>query len=290
MKTEQIFLKLSACTCAVLLAACGSSGSNNPSTNSSNNAQPAANNSGKTQQNTSNNQQQNPQNNPQSNPNAAAMPTGSEIYFRGVSARFVTDRKTDKFVSFGSTSGAGGTNLDKVVIDGREITLTGNNFTERENGFQKASKDGDVTTVHNGYSYTRFGYSQIIKNDMEAENTFAYGQLTALNDVPTTGSAKYVGHALYGHKHAEEWSRNAKSQFDVNFGTNKITGQITDPKLPTVYLEGVIAANGFTGRKNDVFMEGRFFGPKAAELGGTFHKGIDDASAELAGSFGAKKQ
>lgn len=297
MKTEQIFFKLSACTCAILLAACGSSGSGEkPSASSNNNAQPTANNSGKTQ-----NTQQNPtsgtqtvgNNNASNTPNNTATPaaTGaSSGDFAGVSARLIADRNTEKFITFGATSGAGGMSLDKVVIDGREIALTGNHFGQRGNGFQQTSSESGRTIVHTGYSYTRFGGSQIIQNDKETENVFGYGELTALNDMPTKGTAKYVGHALYGHKNSDGWSSNAKSQFDVNYGARKITGQITDPKLPTVHVEGSILANGFAGVKNGVQMQGRFFGPQAAELGGTFHKGIDDASAELIGSFGAKKQ
>lgn len=299
MKTEQFFWKLSACACAILLAACGSSGGGDkPSTSSSNNAQaqPTANNLGKTQ-----NTQQNPtsgtqtvgNNNASNTPNNTATPATAGVSsgdFVGVSARFIADRNTDKFITFGATSGAGGMSLDKVVIDGREITLTGNHFGQRGNGFQQTSSENGRTIVHTGYSYTRFGGNQIVQNNKEIDNVFGYGESTALNDMPTTGTAKYVGHALYGHKNSDGWSSDAKSQFDVNYGARKITGQITDPKLPTVHLEGSILANGFAGVKNGVQMQGRFFGPKAAELGGTFHKGIDDASAELAGSFGAKKQ
>lgn len=298
MKTEQFFWKLSGCACAILLAACGSGGGEKPSTSSNNTqTQPTANNSSKTQ-----NTQQSPtsdtqtvgNNNASNTPNNTANPvtTGmsSSGNFVGVSASLIAYRNTDKFITFGATSGAGGTSLDKVVIDGREITLTGNHFGQRGNGFQQTSNEGGATTVHTGYSYTRFGRSQIIQNDKETENVFGYGELTALNDMPTNGTAKYVGHALYGHKNSDGWSSNAKSQFDVNYGARKITGQITDPKLPTVHVEGSILANGFAGVKNGVQMQGRFFGPQAAELGGTFHKGIDDASAELMGSFGAKKQ
>lgn len=213
-----------------------------------------------------------------STPNNTATPATAGVSsgdFVGVSARLIADRNTDKFITFGATSGAGGMSLDKVVIDGREITLTGNHFGQRGNGFQQTSSENGRT---------------IVQNNKEIDNVFGYGELTALNDMPTTGTAKYVGHALYGHKNSDGWSSDAKSQFDVNYGARKITGQITDPKLPTVHLEGSILANGFAGVKNGVQMQGRFFGPKAAELGGTFHKGIDDASAELAGSFGAKKQ
>ena len=64
-------------------------------------------------------------------------------------------------------------------------------------------------------------------------------------------------------------------------------------KIPnTLALGGTINGASFSGEKDGIAMQGNFYGPKAAELGGVF-KGttIDDGLiTNFTGSFGATKQ
>lgn len=84
---------------------------------------------------------------------------------------------------------------------------------------------------------------------------------------------------------------NANAQFAVDYGNKTISGSISSPEkyFNTVNLKGTISGNAFSGTNDGYNMNGRFFGPNAEELGGTFHKGTKDRP-EVLGSFGAKKQ
>ena len=93
------------------------------------------------------------------------------------------------------------------------------------------------------------------------------------------------------------------SNFNVDFYNKSITGSISfepvakflnrDP-IVTIPLAGTIDGASFSGVHNNSVMYGHFYGPQAAELGGTFaaeetsnngHAGIHQT-----GSFGAKKE
>ena len=139
-------------------------------------------------------------------------------------------------------------------------------------------------------SYMRFGIAGdwVGTGALGADNwdnqAFAYGSVTPVADMPTTGTATYKGFAFVGHPvFAFEAKDSMGASFNVNFGSKKITGDIDMGSGQKINLAGDISGASFSGTSGNTEMRGNFFGPQAAELGGVF-------SGALSGSFGAKKQ
>lgn len=128
---------------------------------------------------------------------------------------------------------------------------------------------------------------------------FLKGIRTAEADIPQTGKARYTGtwearisKPIQWDNHADK--KAAKAEFDVDFGEKSISGTLTEKNgvEAAFYIEkGVIDGNGFhatartrdnginlsgngstnpkTFQASDLRVEGGFYGPQAAELGGT---------------------
>lgn len=127
---------------------------------------------------------------------------------------------------------------------------------------------------------------------------FLKGIRTAEADIPKTGTAHYTGTWEARISKPIQWDnqadKTAKAEFNVDFGKKSISGTLTEKNgvEAAFYIEkGVIEGNGFhatartrdnginlsgTGSTNpktfqasDLRVEGGFYGPQAAELGGT---------------------
>lgn len=284
MKTSVLW---QAGVCALLLSACGGSGGDSPSINSTPTAQNANVNASNTnnQAIVSNNAASSHSNN-----NSTALsgsPTATpQANFGGVSTK-VVEGNNDYLLQFGTQSATSGSSLNKIILDGKEITLL--EPTRNTNGWFNAERGNIEQTLHTGYSYMRFGlHESDERNDNDEFHYIAHGQLTDSSKVPTTGKASYTGHALYQYRHNDDPIRGT-SQFDVDYANKKITGVIAAPRHNNIHLQGDISGNGFAGQLNGTSMQGKFFGNNAEELGGTFHKGSSHQDAEFVGAFGAKK-
>lgn len=126
---------------------------------------------------------------------------------------------------------------------------------------------------------------------------FLKGIRTAEADIPKTGTAHYTGTWEARIGKPIQWDNKAdkaaKAEFDVDFGKKSISGKLTekDGVQPAFHIEnGKIEGNGFhatartrenginlsgngstnpkTFQANDLRVEGGFYGPQAAELGG----------------------
>lgn len=127
---------------------------------------------------------------------------------------------------------------------------------------------------------------------------FLKGIRTAETDIPQTGKAHYtgtwearIGEPIQWDNHAD---KAAKAVFTVDFDKKSISGKLTEQNgvEPAFYIEkGMIDGNGFhatartrdnginlsgtgstapkTFQARDLRVEGGFYGPQAAELGGT---------------------
>ncbi|HFB1039367.1 TPA: transferrin-binding protein-like solute binding protein [Neisseria gonorrhoeae] len=127
---------------------------------------------------------------------------------------------------------------------------------------------------------------------------FLKGIRTAEADIPKTGTAHYTGTWEARIGEPIQWDNKAdkaaKAEFDVDFGNKSISGTLTEQNgvEPAFRIEnGVIEGNGFhaTARTRDnginlsgngstnpqsfkadnLLVTGGFYGPQAAELGGT---------------------
>ena len=175
--------------------------------------------------------------------------------------------------------------------------MTGNNYV----GEADSKKDDAHRLIVGQNAYSVYGEvtdnytSKYAGNNQEsAEACQKAGDCTSLRvrmfyqgqptlDMPTTGTATYKGGAVLSVLTANRTSIG-KSSFNVDFGKKSIDGKITnisenlkDVTLKTAKIQG----NAF---KNDQ-MEGKFYGPKAANVAGYFI----DKDQNLHGVFGAEK-
>lgn len=127
---------------------------------------------------------------------------------------------------------------------------------------------------------------------------FLKGIRTAETNIPQTGKARYTGTWEARIGKPIQWDnqadKTAKAEFNVDFGEKSISGTLTEKNgvQPAFYIEnGKIEGNGFhatartrenginlsgndstnpkTFQASDLRVEGGFYGPQAAELGGT---------------------
>lgn len=236
-----------------------------------------------------------------------SMSFDNEFNWGGVATQQPHLRNTKHVVSGGQ--------LDKVVIDGKEIMLMKAAQTPRLNVWTEGRlndkgiyEESVWQSSRGGYSYTWFGVVNTNREDIKPEDNveridtmIAHGKLTDEKDMPSVGQAKYTGHAIYyGNGTSNRPFDTNKSvgttQFNVDYAKKTIVGTIKDDakRIQDIQVEGKITGNSFAGTKTndykgvktDVEVNGRFFGPKAAELGGVFNsKNTDD----ILGAFGAKK-
>ena len=205
---------------------------------------------------------------------------------------------------------------NKIKIDGREIDLA-LPITDSANGFDyihtaaNSSNGTSTIMISKGFDHVRFGtFMDFRDQDIHKYGVFAshfvFGDVTAAGDVPRSSTASYSGRAILrpiGSGDPEKWQGDAK--FDVDFGKKSITGSVfyepvaknpavADPivKIP---LAGSIDGASFSGTHNGNIMHGHFYGPQAAELGGTFvtermRGHYLSGEKYITGAFGAAKQ
>lgn len=349
--------KLTACACAVLLAACGSSSAPKDLPLGGGASASTSTTAGASTTNTADAATTNNTDSAATTDNASNANNGSTNSGSTTDTTAATEDKTiikygdtpfDKSMSFDNEFNWGGVatqqphlrdtkhvvsggQLDKVTIDGRDIMLFKATHTPRLNVITggKAELDKEtgkivyenaiIQSTRGGLSYTWFGIVNHPREDINREDKvtehidtmIAHGKLTDKADMPTSGSAKYNGHAIYYTNgvpsfpatnninaiiHPDPNKKLGTIQFDVNYGNKTISGSIKDDakKAADIMLEGKIDGNSFEGSKAqkynnkdvNVEMKGRFFGPNAAELGGVFNSRESD---DILGAFGAKK-
>lgn len=132
-------------------------------------------------------------------------------------------------------------------------------------------------------SYTTFGTWTDFKTGRH--DVFYTGEPTLAANVPTQGTATYVGDAMRENIRSE-------ATFNVDFAAKTISGNIAAGEAfgSAVAMQGNIADGGFTGKAQsggqDGTFTGHFNGPVAQELGGL--ASFADTSKNVA--FGATRQ
>ena len=149
----------------------------------------------------------------------------------------------------------------------------------------------------NYLSHMRFGsYTDVNHNNNPNFNpayVFALGSVTPQADMPKSSKATYAGLALASPIGGSVYEEGT-STFNVDFGTKKLNGSVSVGRWNPVSLTAKIDGNQFSGTfAEGIQTTGRFYGPKAAELGGVFNGEVPSNNAGVnfkwIGSFGAKK-
>lgn len=141
---------------------------------------------------------------------------------------------------------------------------------------------GDYILFYQGNPTSLDDMKKLEKN---ANNVTYNGAALALEQ----GTFPYHAKAEVYHPSLSGLSRGT-AQFTVNFKDKTlkgIAGQWDNKTLKPVNIDAQIRANTFAGTANKTgTVEGKFYGPNAAELAGSFN----DKSQKLRGVFGAVKQ
>lgn len=285
LKTVTVF-----CTALFGLAACGGSGSSNNTPNFSSNTPspqpPVANNSGNGNGNNTPAPQQ---------PTPPATPAPQAQY--GGTAYYTENNGNFNEYAQGRGNVPVNGNLSSITVQGREINITTPEaFTESQTLLHMNDSRAHGVASHIGdsrLSYTRFGL-QMDNTDSLQYRAFAIGSLTPVADVPTSGTARYAGSSVFSSSSIAYTTQPAN--FDVDFGAKTVHGRIhSGLGRPDAVMEfgGTINGSSFSGTKDTLHMQGNFYGPNAAEMGGTF-KGVYEIPGgdvlHVNGAFGAKRQ
>ena len=140
------------------------------------------------------------------------------------------------------------------------------------------------------YSDMRFGSNSGL---IDKSHIYFFYNGNPTNDMPTTGTASYVGHAITSVDlnpldHRDLYQGD--SQFNVDFGNKTLNGAL-DIRNFHADINATIAGNYFNGTANSSLassarVEGKFYGPQAKELAGFIQANDNSWGA----AFGAKQE
>lgn len=191
-----------------------------------------------------------------------------------------------------------GQNINVLKVWGTEITLVDPSQTQ-ENGWLKGanSKETGLTNKVIGGNLQDARYGVVINRDESV--AFVQGKATDVNNIPTTGLAKYEGQHVINEENKDVQKDVQKANFryqtgkaviDVNFDNKTLTGALEIPQQgQSDYLafSADISGNSFSNRSfgnNDIQVDGKFYGEHADEMAGIYR-----TEKKFSGAFGAKK-
>lgn len=215
----------------------------------------------------------------------------------------------------------GGDHIKVTLPDGR-IALVEEIEGGVLSGPIKESADTLVVTMSHenlGLQYSDYGTWEIVDpNDIvQSRAAWATGVQTQDRDMPTTGNAVYTGAAV-GSGTAMMYNFNVEGQatLTADFAANTVNGKISEitvkapdwpsssPLADITLSAGTISGSTFAGSASgekggqsfDISdakgsFGGKFYGPSAAEVAGSFSLsgGEGSAAVSIIGAFGAKK-
>lgn len=172
-------------------------------------------------------------------------------------------------------------NLNQIIIDGKTIVLTpagisAGGFFSTDTGIN--GDDFQRIVSGTNYQYSRFGF--LFKTDKNPDTVTLFSQGKLTTDMPDTGSANYAGDYVE-HDFKQQAVRTGTLTAKADFGQRSLS-VFADVDKGKASFKARIAGSSFATA--DGAGKGHFYGPQAAELGGTYL----DNGAIIA--FGAKKQ
>lgn len=162
-------------------------------------------------------------------------------------------------------------------VDGVQIQL---GSPARQGIWENFNRNNHSGTV-NGYNDVRFG---TVRAGSGSHKVFYTGRHTDFADMPTSGSAQYVGKAVMVN--GQTVNNRLDAQFQADFGSKELHGVLSENGRRLVDINARIRGAAFHSPHNaPVETQGAFFGAQAKELGGVFH----DRNSGGYGAFGAQR-
>ena len=181
--------------------------------------------------------------------------------------------------------------MSKINVEGTDVDIGIRGFTAKHwLNVLSGKKERRFDVCCGIYSDMRFGSNSDL---IDKSHIYFFYNGNPTNDMPTTGTASYVGHAITSvdlnpldHRDLYE----GDSQFNVDFGNKTLNG-ILDIRNFHSDINATIAGNYFNGTANSSLVstgrvEGKFYGSQAKELAGFVQANDNSWGA----AFGAEKQ
>ncbi len=181
----------------------------------------------------------------------------------------------------GTNKMVAGSDLNSIKISGKTIPLAFPNIS----GGTFVQLNGFIASGSN-YKVSKFGV-----NNTKAFTTFSQGYAT--KNMPTKGTAKYVGGAAGVYSEGKSlYSTTGSSAFDVDFAKKTVKGKLTnwgsnDAKtkpMADIAIDAKIKGNAFSSKNT----QGQFYGNKASEMGSI--TSMNKNGKKFIASFGAIKK
>lgn len=173
------------------------------------------------------------------------------------------------------------TDKNTLMVDGKSVQLIPAGMSGEVVKIETAAHK---YMVYNDLSYVKHGFYE----DSSHTYYFAQGDVTSEKNMPSSGQVKYVGKSMSKTDASATVSAGGTAEFTVDFKDKTLSGTVSGGQLSApVDLRATISGNSFKGEHNGTHTYGRFYGPQAEQLGGTF---VNTVTNGLIGTFGAKKQ
>ena len=192
-------------------------------------------------------------------------------------------------------------NIDKLSVRGKDIPLVGSDMIRNDGWLQDAkSTTSGVTTRMIGDNLQNARYGLVVDQMSHEGVLFAQGRETAVENIPSSGTARYEGQHLIEVDNKDNKFSNAKyflatgkATLDVNFGDKTISGAFEVPAedgkgkadLPfNAQIKGNKFSNEDASSVRSLRVSGSFYGKNAEEVAGVYNN-----FNRYGGAFGAKK-
>lgn len=181
--------------------------------------------------------------------------------------------------------------MSKINVEGTDVDIGIRGFTAKHwLNVLSGKKERRFDVCCGIYSDMRFGSNSGL---IDKSHIYFFYNGNPTNDMPTTGTASYVGHAITSVDLNPSDYRDlyeGTSQFNVDFGNKTLNGAL-DIRNFHADINATITGNYFNGTANSPLVstgrvEGKFYGSQAKELAG-FVQANDNSWGS---AFGAEKQ
>lgn len=187
---------------------------------------------------------------------------------------------------------------------GSEIDTSGNEgiiFAESSNG-QDVLAFADPKDEDMDFAYQTFGaWATGVETNAPKAGAFSVGAQTADANIPTTGTATFTGKAggIYVAGFGEPEIVTADARLEADFANRNVEFQTTNSSIASLDMTGTMTYAGTSGLSGTVqtlsgangplsgTIDGRFYGPGADEVGGTFS--LSNSGESFIGGYGAKQ-
>ena len=181
--------------------------------------------------------------------------------------------------------------MSKINVEGTDVDIGIRGFTAKHwLNVLSGKKERRFDVCCGIYSDMRFGSNSGL---IDKSHIYFFYNGNPTNDMPTTGTASYVGHAITSvdlnpSDHRDLYQGD--SQFNVDFGNKTLNGAL-DIRNFHADINATIAGNYFNGTANSSLVstgrvEGKFYGSQAKELAGFVQANDNSWGA----AFGAKQE